>query len=142
VALADGNRAMAARLGAGDSLRSAEWRRLEARDLPASGPVALASRSHRDAETDAFLARRGVADIRSAGSSLKFVVLARGEADLYPRFGRTMEWDTAAGHAVLSAAGGAVVTADGAELAYGKRSVGYANPPFVAWGRRPVAPAF
>lgn len=142
IALAEAGGAFEARLGPGLDLRSAEWRSLTTRRVPTTGLIALASRSHRDAETDAFLASRGVAEIRSAGSSLKFIVLARGEADLYPRFGRTMEWDTAAGHAVLSAAGGIVVTADGAELSYGKRGVGYANPAFVAWGSRPPQTTF
>ena len=68
----------------------------------------------------------------SVGSALKFGLLARGEADIYPRFGRTMEWDTAAGHAILSAAGGHVRDLNGRELRYGK--AGFANPPFVACG--------
>ena len=69
-------------------------------------PVAVASRSHRDAETDAWLAAEGIEDTVSAGSSLKFCLVAEGQADVYPRFGPTMEWDTAAGDAVLRAAGG------------------------------------
>ena len=68
-----------------------------------------------------------------AGSSLKFCLLAAGEADLYPRFGRTMEWDTAAGDAVLRAAGGRVTDLEGRPLTYGKP--GYENPRFIAWGR-------
>ena len=81
----------------------------------------------------AFLADLPVATRRPAGSSLKFCLIAEGEADLYPRLGRTMEWDTAAGQAVLVAAGGSVRTLDGRELRYGKP--GYVNPPFVARGR-------
>ena len=73
-----------------------------------------------------------VARVLSAGSSLKFCLIACGEADLYPRLGRTMEWDTAAGHAVLAAAGGRVTTLNGAELRYGKP--GLANPAFIAYG--------
>jgi 3'(2'), 5'-bisphosphate nucleotidase len=69
----------------------------------------------------------------TAGSSLKFCLLAAGKADLYPRFGRTMEWDTAAGDAVLRAAGGRVTDLDGELLGYGK--TGFENPHFVAWGR-------
>ena len=91
----------------------------------------VASKSHRDAATDAYIAQYSVAEFTSAGSSLKFCLVASGEADLYPRLGRTMEWDTAAGHAVLSAAGGAVVAFDThAPLAYGKP--GWENPFFLA----------
>ena len=92
----------------------------------------VASKSHRDAATDAYIARYEVAGTRSAGSSLKFCLVASGEADLYPRLGRTMEWDTAAGHAVLAGAGGAVVVAsDLTPLTYGKP--GYENPHFIAY---------
>ncbi len=100
--------------------------------LPVSGIKVVASRSHRDEQTDAWLARRDVAEILSAGSSLKFCLLASGKAHLYPRFGRTMEWDTAAGHAVLSAAGGEVFEATGAVLRYGKKERGFDNPAFIA----------
>jgi len=86
-----------------------------------------------EANGDAYLKCLKVRRIVSAGSSLKFCLLAAGEADLYPRFGRTMEWDTAAAHAVLAAAGGQVTTLDGKELAYGK--AGFDNPHFVARGR-------
>ena len=80
----------------------------------------------------AYLTGYPVADVVSIGSSLKFCLLASGDADLYPRLGTTMEWDTAAGHAVLAAAGGAVIAADGAALLCGKS--GYLNPWFVASG--------
>ena len=80
-------------------------RAIAVRRPPAGGLVAIASRSHRDPETQAFLDQAGVAECISAGSSLKFCLVAEGKADLYPRFGRTMEWDVAAGHAVLAAAG-------------------------------------
>lgn len=91
----------------------------------------VASKSHRDAATDAWIAQYRVGDFVAAGSSLKFCLLAAGEADLYPRLGRTMEWDTAAGQAVLMGAGGRVVRLDSREpLRYGKP--GYENPHFVA----------
>jgi 3'-phosphoadenosine 5'-phosphosulfate (PAPS) 3'-phosphatase len=93
--------------------------------------TALASRSHCDAATEAFLARLPIAERRPAGSSLKFCVLAEGQADVYPRFGTTMEWDTAAGDAVLRASGGIVLTAEGAPFLYGKAD--YRNGAFVAW---------
>lgn len=100
--------------------------------------VAVASRSHRDEKTEAFLAKSNVKDTLSIGSSLKFCLVATGEADLYPRFGRTMEWDTAAGHAILSAAGGSVTNEDGTPFIYGKRNqahdADFANPAFIAWG--------
>lgn len=96
--------------------------------------TAVASRSHLDAETKAFLERLPIADSRSIGSSLKFCLVAEGDADVYPRFGPTMEWDTAAGQAVLEAAGGRVTQPDGAPFAYGKASAGYRNGSFVCWG--------
>jgi len=108
-------------------------RKIGCRDVPAAGLTVVASRSHGDAETlERFLAGRKLATQTNAGSSLKFCLIAAGEADLYPRFGRTMEWDTAAGHAVLTAAGGRVTTLDGADLRYGKP--GFENPHFVAQG--------
>jgi 3'(2'), 5'-bisphosphate nucleotidase len=110
-------------------------RPVEARRPPADGLVAVASRSHRDARTDEYLARYPVREFVSAGSSLKFCLVAAGEADIYPRLGRTMEWDTAAGHAVLSAAGGSVTTIDGRPFIYGKTEEKFANPFFVARGR-------
>ena len=106
---------------------------IAARVSAADGLVAVASRSHRDARTDEFLEKLEIKDFTAAGSSLKFCLVAAGEADIYPRFGRTMEWDTAAGHAVLSAAGGSVRTTEGADLRYGKE--GFENPFFVARGR-------
>ncbi|WP_159715938.1 3'(2'),5'-bisphosphate nucleotidase CysQ [Geminicoccus flavidas] len=119
-------------LGHGATLRDPEGTRaIQARPVPAA-PVAVASRSHRDARTDVWLAEQNVADIVSAGSSLKFCRVAEAKADLYPRFGRTMEWDTAAGQAVLEAAGGRVLRLDGSPLAYGKP--GFENPEFIARG--------
>ena len=91
----------------------------------------VASMSHRDQRTDDYIDKYSVGDIKSAGSSLKFCLVATGEADLYPRLGRTMEWDTAAGHAVLAGAGGEVVRFDDhTPLRYGKP--GFANPFFIA----------
>jgi 3'(2'), 5'-bisphosphate nucleotidase len=110
-------------------------RPIAARTVPADGLVAVASRSHRDIKTDEFLAGFPVKEFVSAGSSLKFCLLAAGEADIYPRLGRTMEWDTAAGHAVLAAAGGSVTTLDGGPFVYGKIEDKFANPFFVARGR-------
>lgn len=104
----------------------------------ANAPTAVrvvASRSHLTDETKSFIDRFNVASFVSSGSSLKFCRVAEGAADLYPRMGRTMEWDTAAGHAVLKAAGGDVFTLDGAPLHYGKRDGDtFANPHFVAAG--------
>lgn len=101
-------------------------------------PRILASRSHCTPETDEFIARYPGASLVSAGSSLKFCLMAAGEADLYPRMGPTMQWDTAAGDAVLRAAGGIVETMEGAPLLYGPGSgegvSAYANPWFVARG--------
>ena len=108
---------------------------IAARLPPADGIIVLASRSHADtAALDAFLADEHVAARQNAGSALKFCRIAEGIADLYPRLGRTMEWDTAAGHAVLAAAGGRVETLAGQELGYGKAN--FENPHFVARGRR------
>ncbi|HBN32133.1 MAG TPA: 3'(2'),5'-bisphosphate nucleotidase [Rhodobacteraceae bacterium] len=94
--------------------------------------IVVASKSHRDQATDDYISKYNVKDMRSAGSSLKFCLVATGEADLYPRVGRTMEWDTAAGHAVLNGAGGQVIRFDDhTTLEYGKQ--GYANPFFIAY---------
>jgi 3'(2'), 5'-bisphosphate nucleotidase len=108
-----------------------------ARSLGVSMPdnralMVVASKSHRDAATDAYIGRYAVRDMTSAGSSLKFCLVAAGEADLYPRLGRTMEWDTAAGDAVLRGAGGLMIRfEDHAPFTYGKP--GYANPFFIAY---------
>jgi 3'(2'), 5'-bisphosphate nucleotidase len=94
--------------------------------------MVVASKSHRDAATDDYIARYAVRDMTSAGSSLKFCLVATGEADLYPRLGRTMEWDTAAGDAVLRGAGGQmVVFGDHEPFSYGKD--GFENPFFIAY---------
>lgn len=106
---------------------------IRCRTIPAEGLTVVASRSHGDATAlQAFLAGRLVATLKNAGSSLKLCLVAAGEADVYPRLGRTMEWDIAAGHAVVLAAGGTVTDLDGHALRYGKP--GFDNPHFAAWG--------
>lgn len=107
---------------------------LRIRKAPTGGLTAVASKSHRSPETDEWLSKYPVADIQGAGSALKFCLVASGEADVYPRLGRTMEWDTAAGQAVVEAAGGRVLTTDHEPLLYGKRERGYDNPHFVVFG--------
>ena len=103
------------------------------REPPGIGLTVVASRRHGSAaEREHFLEGRKVAERIACGSSLKFCVVASGEADVYPRFGPTMEWDTAAGHAVLAAAGGRITTTDGREFLY--RKPGFENPDFIAWG--------
>ncbi len=109
-------------------------RAIATRRTPAAGLTVVGSRSHGDASAmDAFLAGRQVAEFRSAGSSLKLCLIAAGEADLYPRLGTTMEWDIAAGHAVLTAAGGRVTTVQGEPFTYGKPD--YRNPHFAAYAK-------
>jgi 3'(2'), 5'-bisphosphate nucleotidase len=113
-------------------------RQVAARTTPAEGATLVSSRSHGDADALAeFTAGRTIATSIAAGSSLKFCLVAAGEADLYPRLGRTMEWDTAAGDAVLRAAGGRVLDLQGRDLRYGKP--GFENPHFVAVGRESPA---
>ncbi len=108
-----------------------ETRAISVSDPQNGALMVVASKSHRDQATDDYIAQYAVKDMTSAGSSLKFCLVATGEADLYPRLGRTMEWDTAAGHAVLSGAGGRVVRFDNRlPLSYGKP--GFANPFFIA----------
>lgn len=107
---------------------------ISCRSWPPGGLTAMVSKSHKTPETDEFLKDYDIREETSAGSSLKFCVVARGIADIYPRLGRTMEWDTAAGHAVLHAAGGTVTDLDGKPLTYGKP--GFENPHFVAKGKQ------
>ena len=114
-----------------DAVEPGETEAMRVRDADNAALAVVASKSHRDAATDAYIARYSVADFKSAGSSLKFCLIASGEADLYPRLGRTMEWDTAAAHAVLQAAGGKVDRAEGGRLCYGK--LGFENPHFIAY---------
>jgi len=121
---------------AGAELAGLAQTRLHARVAGPEGLTALVSLSHLDPDTEAFLSGLNVKDRLGAGSSVKFIDIARGRADVYPRFGPTMEWDTAAGQAVLEAAGGTVVDTDGEPLRYGKTARGLRNPSFVAWGRK------
>ena len=133
-----GGRESGARIGRVETDGSVAYGPTSVRPAPPEGIVAVASRSHMTDETKEFVDRFTVTDLVSAGSSLKFCRVASGEADLYPRLGRTMEWDTAAGDAVLRAAGGKVTTVDGTLLTYGKRNQAddsdFANPWFVAAG--------
>ena len=98
--------------------------------------VALVSRHHNHPDAIEYLSHLSVQNERPTGSAYKFCLLAAGEADIYPRFGRTMEWDTAAGHAILNAAGGAITLHDGGAFVYGK--AGFENPGFIARGAFPL----
>lgn len=115
-----------------------EARRIAVRAPPSNGLIGIGSRNHPAAGTEDRNARLGITDYLPSGSSLKFCRLAEGAADVYPRYGRTMEWDTAAGQAILEAAGGRVMALDGDEeaepLRYGKIEAEFANPNFIAWG--------
>ena len=131
-----------ARLEPGSAARSlaeAGLRPIRTRVPDPHALVALTSQSHLNRATEAFLGGYSVIERRALASSLKFGLIARGEADIYPRAGPTSEWDTAAGHAVLAAAGGSVTTLEGAPLLYGNAERGFENPAFVAWGRGPLA---
>ena len=99
--------------------------------------TAIVSRSHLTPETESFLEKLGKPPRCLLGSSLKFGVIARGDADVYPRFAPTCEWDTAAGHAILNATGGCLLSGDGGPLLYGKKERRFINPSFVAWRRPP-----
>lgn len=107
--------------------------RIHTRIAPKEGLTVVSSRSHSNKATEKWLQEMKVASSEVAGSSLKFCCLAEGRADVYPRMGRTMEWDTGAGHAILSAAGGRVETTAGNPLSYGKQ--GFENPNFIAWAK-------
>ncbi|WP_306251015.1 3'(2'),5'-bisphosphate nucleotidase CysQ [Parvularcula sp. IMCC14364] len=113
---------------------------ISARRVDTDNLIAVASRSHRSPETEELLTALGAKDFTPAGSSLKFCLVAEGIADVYPRLGRTMEWDTGAGQAVLEAAGGLVNALDGTDeagpLTYGKVAREFDNPHFIAWGKR------
>lgn len=115
---------------------------IEVRDLPEEGTTLVGSRSHGTGRSDARISRVRGEKFKMVGSSLKFCLVAEGEADLYPRFGRTMEWDTAAGDAILRAAGGCVLDMMGKPLTYGKRNQAhdsdFANPEFCAIGNHAI----
>jgi 3'(2'), 5'-bisphosphate nucleotidase len=119
----------------------ASRRRIQTRSAPAS-LVAFASRSHLDPRSDAFLKGLPIGETRFAGSSLKFCLIAEGLGDVYPRFAPTMEWDTAAGDAVLRAAGGAVRDPSGQPVRYGKAESKLLNGSFIAWGDPTAASQF
>ena len=111
--------------------------RIKARVPPTNGMTAVASRSHRDSKTEELLAHYKIAAFVTSGSSVKFCLVATGEADIYPRHGPTCEWDTAAGHGVLAAAGGRVTLLDGqTPLTYGRAGDKFLNPHFIAWGAK------
>ncbi len=137
-----GTQAVAATVPPGELLPPPEQRHtILTRKAPSDGLTALASRSHSDPQTEAFLAQLPIKDRSPAGSSLKFCRVAEGVADVYPRFGTTMEWDTAAADAVLRAAGGIVLDETGQPLRYGKFAYRLKNGPFVAWGDKCAASA-
>ena len=121
-------------VGANEKLDFEKAHSIHVRKAPADGLIAVASRSHRDKKTEEYLAAYPVKDFVTSGSSLKFCLVATGEADIYPRHGTTMEWDTAAGHAVLTAAGGTVTNLDGSPFLYGRVKDNFTNPHFVARG--------
>jgi 3'(2'), 5'-bisphosphate nucleotidase len=130
-----GTRAFRAEVTPGDPVADGAAVPINVRPCSGSGPLAVAvSRSHLDAETSRFLERIVVGERVEIGSSLKFCLIAEGKVDVYPRFGPTMEWDVAAGHAVLAAAGGTVRQPDGAPFVYGNAVSEYRNGPFIAWG--------
>lgn len=125
----------------GERLADYDFKPLHAREPDPNALVAFASRSHAAQDTDAFLKGLSIAETKKASSSLKFCLIARGEADLYARLGATSEWDTAAGQAILTAAGGSVTTLAGTPLLYGNKGGSFINPHFVAWARGPLLSA-
>ena len=113
---------------------AAEPQPIRTRRWPDGGAVATVSRSHYDPKTDAFLAPFGGIERKSAGSAIKFALIAEGSADVYPRLATTCEWDVAAGHALITAAGGTVLTPQGEALRYGHADLNFRVSAFVAWG--------
>ena len=128
------------RLG-GELPENGSRRQIRSRRAPSS-LIAFVSRSHLDPQSDSFLKRLPIGETRFAGSSLKFCLIAEGLGDVYPRFAPTMEWDTAAGDAVLRAAGGAVLDPSGRPLQYGKTESSMRNGSFIAWGDPTAAKEF
>jgi 3'(2'), 5'-bisphosphate nucleotidase len=131
-----GTTAFAANLAGGGTLPGT-LKAIATSPAPGAELRAVASRSHMNPATEKWLAQQPVAQLQRAGSSLKFCLIAGGDADVYPRLAPTMEWDTAAGHAILNAAGGCVIGLDGSPLRYGKSNAGFKNEGFIAWGRKP-----
>lgn len=119
-------------LGAFRSINGAEAEPIAVRIPSEDGLVVVRSKSHPSKETAQYLETLRIKEMMAGSSSIKLCMVAEGSADIYPRFGRTMEWDTAAGHAILQAAGGRVATTDGKPLIYGKP--GFENPGFIAFG--------
>jgi 3'(2'), 5'-bisphosphate nucleotidase len=139
----DGRGAERLRLSPGAPASAAHERsEIRTRPSPRSGLVAVVSRSHLEPQTQAFLARLPIADRRACGSAVKFCQIAEGAADVYPRLSATCEWDVAAGHAVLAAAGGTVLTPQGAPLTYGRMFESFRVPAFIAWGDPSAATRF
>lgn len=129
-----GSGAFRAERAPGAPADAANWTPIHCRQMPARGLVAAVSRSHLDTATQAFLADFDIAERISRGSALKFGLVAEGRADLYPRLGTVCEWDVAAGHALIAAAGGSVTRPDGSPLPYGRSDAGYRVPAFIARG--------
>jgi 3'(2'), 5'-bisphosphate nucleotidase len=131
----EGQGAERLRLSPGAPASAAQERTaIHTRTAQRAGFVAMVSRSHLDPQTETFLARLPITDRRVCGSAFKFCRIAEGGADVYPRLSTTCEWDVAAGHAVLAAAGGAVITPEGKPLPYGRKAENFRVPAFVAWG--------
>ena len=131
----EGRGAERLRLSPGAPASAAQARSpIRTRPSPRSGLIAAISRSHLDPQTQAYLARLPISDRRACGSAVKFCQVAEGSADVYARFSPTCEWDVAAGHAVLAAAGGVVNTPDGAPVSYGRMAENFGVPAFIAWG--------
>ncbi|WP_306890918.1 3'(2'),5'-bisphosphate nucleotidase CysQ [Ancylobacter amanitiformis] len=128
--------AFRARRAAGAPVEATGWEQIRCRPMPEQGLVAVASRSHLDADTAALLDTLDVAERITIGSALKFGLVAEGSADLYPRLGTVCEWDVAAGHALLLAAGGSVRRPDGSPLPYGRTASQYRVPAFIAFGAK------
>ncbi len=131
----EGRGAERLRLSPGAPVSSAHERTaIRTRACPDRDLIATVSRSHLDDKTQAFLSRLPPSERLARGSAVKFCLVAEGAADVYPRFGPTSEWDVAAGHAVLAAAGGTVTTMEGGDLPYGRIAELFRVPGFIAWG--------
>jgi len=131
----EGRGAERLRLSPGAPASAAQARSpIRTRPSPRSALVAAVSRSHLDPQTQAYLARLPVSERRACGSAVKFCQVAEGSADVYARLSPTCEWDVAAGHAVLAAAGGMVNTPEGAPMSYGRMAANFRVPAFIAWG--------
>jgi 3'(2'), 5'-bisphosphate nucleotidase len=132
-------KAIVACKGAPGSLRDVAAQRLSTRTARSGAQTIVASRSHASQELETWLRNIEIEARVNIGSSLKFCLVAEGKADLYPRFGPTKEWDTAAGHAIVLAAGGSVTCTDGTPFFYAKRETDYLNPAFIVWAGAPQA---